>query len=310
MRPAGYDAVLVDANLGAETGTDLIETLRTQDETAVARCLVITGGAVDHLPGGVASLAKPFRIGDLLDAVRALPRPDSPAEPGGRTGLPSGQDIQPAPAAPPRRSSSDAGPQVGELLRTMRRLRAREHRELADYLHDGAIQELTAASLELQLIRRSASCSPGLESVQQQIDAASWALRSLVDGVWPSPLAEATPTEVIRAQTAWLLAEPAVVTADMRPAATAEIEARLVADLAELLLLATEAAGPTALARLTVRADQGRIQIDLALASVRDDRAVGDPAAARPALAQLASALGADIQADYSGPQWRVSLAL
>jgi DNA-binding response OmpR family regulator len=311
MSPAGYDAVLVDANLGAQRGADLIETLRSQDETVVARCLVITGGAVDRLPDGVASLAKPFLMSDLLDAVRALHQPDTAAEPGGPTELSAGQGIQPAPAAPPAgRRSSAAEPQVGELLRIIRQLRAREHRELADYLHDGPIQELTAASLELQLIRRSASCSPGLESAQQQVDAASGALRGLVDRPWPSRPAQPPLTEVVREQTAWLLAAPAGVTADIRPAATAAGEARLVADLVELMLLATEAAGPATRARVNVAGDQGRFQIELILASVRDDQSVGDPAAARRALARLASALGADIHADFSGRQWRVSLAL
>ena len=72
--PAGYDAIVVDASLGSERGTDLIETLRSQDETIAARCLVITGGLVELLPGHIASLAKPFQLDELLDAVRALRR--------------------------------------------------------------------------------------------------------------------------------------------------------------------------------------------------------------------------------------------
>ena len=85
LDPAGYSAVLVDAHLGTEQGTDLIEELRSADPAAVSRCLVITGGTADAGPAGLAVLTKPFRAADLLDAVRALqqaapPQPD-PSQP-------------------------------------------------------------------------------------------------------------------------------------------------------------------------------------------------------------------------------------
>lgn len=59
LDPAGYDAVLVDANLGGERGTELVEELLlSHDPARAARCLVITGGTVEMLPAGVAVLAK------------------------------------------------------------------------------------------------------------------------------------------------------------------------------------------------------------------------------------------------------------
>ncbi len=56
--PGGYDAVLVDAQLGAERGIDLVERLRSKDQTAAARCVLISGGIPDRLPEGTAYLAK------------------------------------------------------------------------------------------------------------------------------------------------------------------------------------------------------------------------------------------------------------
>src|SRR6266851_587491 len=76
------DVVLVDAHLGAELGTDLIETMLAQDPAAAGRCLMITGGSTAIVPRGVACLAKPFRPADLLHAVRALHQPDSAETPG------------------------------------------------------------------------------------------------------------------------------------------------------------------------------------------------------------------------------------
>jgi DNA-binding response OmpR family regulator len=317
MDPGSYDAVLVDANLGAERGADLIETLRSRDEAMAARCLIMTGGTLDMLPAGVATLTKPFQLGELLDAVRARLRPTAPSgrselpERGGRggrgerAGVPADADTQ-LPAAGPRRA---AEPQVDQLLGIIRRLRARERRDLADYLHDGPIQELTAASLELQLRRRSAPAALGTDSVQQQVDTAAGSLRGLVDESWPLQPAQTSLTEVISARTAWLLAAPAAVDGDL-PAARGVDEVARVADIVELMLLTTETAGPPARAHVTVRADPSLIQIDLTRTPERGDQTASDLAAAQPALDGLAAALGADVHAELSGQQSRVCLTL
>ena len=47
MDPAGYDALLVDAHLGRERGTALIQALVAEDPAAAGRCLLITGGKPD-----------------------------------------------------------------------------------------------------------------------------------------------------------------------------------------------------------------------------------------------------------------------
>jgi DNA-binding response OmpR family regulator len=305
MHPLGYDAILVDANLGAERGTDLIEELRAQDEAAPARCLVITGGAVDGLAAGVAHLAKPFQLDALTGAVQALLQPHE-AGPGERAGSARAAGVpprqQPGPAGPDRAA---AGPQLGSLLTVVRALRAREHRQLAEYLHDGPIQELTAASLELQLLRRSASPPPHADFLQQRVDAASGALRGLVDLSWPPEPDQADPADCIRERAAWLLAAPPAVRAvtGLRPA-----RAPLAADLVELMLLAIEPAAPEAGVQVTVSADPERIQVEVSLRPPGAGPAVGDPVLAQAALTDLAAALGAALTAELSGQEWRVRL--
>ncbi|HEY5985421.1 MAG TPA: response regulator, partial [Streptosporangiaceae bacterium] len=91
MDPNSYDAVIVDAHLGADRGTDLIETLQAEDPTAAQRCLLITGGPSHTLPADIPHLTKPFRPNQLLAAIRGLGRPDreaaaaGPGRPGGET---------------------------------------------------------------------------------------------------------------------------------------------------------------------------------------------------------------------------------
>ena len=92
MTPGGYDVVLVDMRLGSEEGITLIEELATANPEAASRCLLMSG-SLAYAPPGVATLAKPFRPDQLLDAVRALGR-------GSRQRL-GAQDRRPGPARPP-----------------------------------------------------------------------------------------------------------------------------------------------------------------------------------------------------------------
>jgi two-component system, response regulator RegA len=313
MDPAGYDAVLVDAHLGPGRGTELIETLRSQDPAAARRCLVITGGATDMLPDGVPFLAKPFQLNDLLAAVRALHQPDTVTGPGETADVPADPDIQLLAPVPQARHQPAAGePQVQQLLSIIRRLRARERRGLIDFLHDGPIQDLTAASLELQMMQRSVPPGPAphVDSLLRQVEAASGSLRWLVDGLWPFLPREADLTEAIHQRTAWLLATPATVDDDMQPAGPGAVEAPLIADVVELMLLASEAATPSAQAHIAVRTDEQLIEIDLRLTSGQDDDSIGDLTTAQASLDGLASALGASMQIVFSEQQWHITLAV
>jgi DNA-binding response OmpR family regulator len=121
MDPGGYDAVLVDAGLGADRGVDLIEALRAENPAAARRCLVMTGGAVNGIPAGVACLTKPFQAAELLNAVQALhQRTTSAAVPEARisaearasSGSPNFSDSagrQPVAMAPAARQAEGAG---------------------------------------------------------------------------------------------------------------------------------------------------------------------------------------------------------
>jgi DNA-binding response OmpR family regulator len=316
MDLAGYDAVLVDAHLGSGRGIDLIETLRSQDPAAAGRCMVITGGAADMVPEGVPVLAKPFQVSDLLAAVRALQQPAAVTKPGEAADVGAGPDIEVPASVPQARFQPTVGdPQVRKLLGTVRRLRERERRGLIDFLHEGPIQELTAASLELQMMQRAPSPGPAprVDFLLRQVDAASGAMRWLVDELWPFLPCETDLTQAIHQRTAWLLAAPATVDDGMRPAGPGATEVPLIADVVELMLLASEAATPSARAQVAVRTDEQLIQIDLSLTSVLDDSddgAIGDPATAQASLEGLAAALGASMQVDFSEQQWRVRLTM
>jgi CheY-like chemotaxis protein len=310
MNPTGYDAVLVDARLGGESGADLIETLRSQDPAGARRCVIMTGGPTDILPAGVTLLAKPFQLSDLLDAVvkvqRTVAAPGLGAAEQGAAGHDRPEAARPAAlsAGPP------PPPRVPGLLRLIRLLRVQERRELAEYLHDGPIQGLTAASLELQLMRRSAAADPALGVVQAQVDAGSAALRWLVDGPWPVGGAEGPAADVIRQRTAWLLAGPPEVTADSPESGPDQADPELIADVVELTLLAIRPSAPAAQTAIAVSAGRPVPQVALTLTPGRSDREVGDWCMAQFALAGLASALGVMLSADFREQQWQVRLSI
>src|SRR5260370_33509133 len=79
------------------------------------------------------------------------------------------------------RDAGSAAPRL--LLDSMRRLRARERGYLAGFLHDGPIQELAAATLELGETRRTMRTQPSAELGvgAQPVGAARRCLRYLQD---------------------------------------------------------------------------------------------------------------------------------
>ena len=311
LDPAGYDAVLVDAGLGREQGADLIEALRSANPAAAGRCLMMTGGATDAIPDGVARLTKPFKIDQLLDAVRALqqiPRQATASQPAGISpGTGPVPATRPVPAA-----RSAAGPGARRLLSPIRRLRRRERHELVDFLHDGPIQGLTAVVLDLQMARSEIPVpAPRLAATMQQLDAAAGSLRWLIDGHWTSLMAQTTLADALRQRTAWLLAGPATVHSDALAAVPTATEIPVIADVAELMLLGILPASLPMRADVAVRTEADEIRIELALtAASRDERPASDPAAAQAALGELAFALGAAAQVDIHDQPWRARLVL
>jgi CheY-like chemotaxis protein len=314
MDPGGYDAVLVDAGLGAERGIDLVEELRSEDPAAVGRCLMITGGAADTIPDGVACLTKPFLLGHLLDAVHALHQPSAGPASSRSAGIGPDTGAQPPVSELPNgRRPQAAEPQVWQLLRLIRRLRERERHELVDFLHDGPIQELTAVSLDLQLMARSAAPGhvPRFEVPLQQLDAAAGSLRWLVDGNWPFLAPEIRLATALKQRTAWLLAEPVSVHANVQSAGLAAAEIAVIADVVELMLLGILPTDPSLQAEVAVRPEEQEIQVELTLtAAGRDELPASGTATARAALGELASALGATAHADLGDRRWRARMVL
>jgi len=342
MDPGGYDAVLVDANLGGEHGTDLVEALRSGDPAAAARCVVISGGTLDTVPAGVARLAKPFGIRDLLDAVRAVidprrshvPDPDGLAPPDRRpdartprqpgTGTPwqdagtpwqdAGTPWQDAGAPSPENGQAAAGqPLTWRVLAVTRKLRAREHRGLVDYLHDGPIQELTAATLELQLLSRSlpAATPRSFDTALERLHAAAASMRWLVDGRWPFLQPETDLADAVEHRTAWLLAGPVQVETGEGTAGLRAAEIPVVVDVVELMLFGTMCTGGPVRAGVAVRPRGHVIQIELTLTALApDNHAIGDPAAVRAWLDRVAAALAATARSELCGPRWQLQITL
>jgi DNA-binding response OmpR family regulator len=83
--PEAYDLVVSDQRLGDALGTELFRVLQDQDPGTASRFLLMTGDEHDmDLPVGVPVLLKPFRIDELVAAVRLLR--DGSAGPDGSTG--------------------------------------------------------------------------------------------------------------------------------------------------------------------------------------------------------------------------------
>ena len=325
MHPGQYEAVLVDARLGDERGLDLVDELCSRDPAATRRCLLITGGAIGVIPDGLAHLAKPFKPGELIDAVRALHQPDTVPGPGRRPrarpgpGTPSPATAPAAapataPAAAPGASQPAAGTSRGwKLLELTRRLRDRERGEQADFLHDGPVQELTAATLDLYLIRRSApaATAQSIDTVLRRLDIAARSLRWLMEASGALRVPDTRLAVCLQQRTAWLLAKPITVSAGPWPVGADPIGALAIADVVELMLLAMADAGPCGQAHVAVRPEQDLTRIELTITGAAEDgQAGGDPAAARALLAELASALLADADIELGEQQWRAQITV
>jgi CheY-like chemotaxis protein len=353
MDPAGYDALLVDAHLGRERGTALIQALVAEDPAAARRCLLITGGKPDLVPAGVVCLTKPFRPDELITAVGALHPADSAARPEGpRSSQPPGRqppeaqprEAQPRGAQPP---GAPAGrPAVWPLLGLIQRLRAGERAAIADFIHDGPIQDLTAALLSVQALTRAppGGLAPHVAELGHHLDAAAGSVRQIADDSALPLQMEAGLCGLVQRRTAWLPFSPvtaefqgtsaasgtaprtvapgtaaprtaaprtvAPLTAAPRTAAPG-IEVPVLAEILELALFALADLAPPGRADILVHAGETVLEILLTLTPAdMIPEGAGDAAAARVALAELAQALGGTARASFGAFPWRACIRL
>lgn len=306
LRPAGYDVLLIDAHLGGEPGTALIEELRAADPDSARRCLLVTGGLTDRAPPGVACLSKPFQPADLLSAVDAMRSATGTGRSarGDEKGREAGRGAD-SPAGHPA-----ARPAAGQLLASLRELRMAERAAVADYLHDGPVQELTAATLSLEILGRLVpdDAQPYLDQIRRHVTAATQPIRRLMDQAGPAVQAGASLDSQVRRRTAWLPFAPVTVR---------EVAARgpgpdpaVITDVVELALHALAGSAPPARADIEVQPGEQALEIQLTITPLDVTTLRVAATAAETALAQLAAALGGTAQARLGAFPWRVRIAL
>jgi len=321
LGPADYDAVLIDAQIGAERGADLVEALRAEDPAAASRCLLMTGGRPEGLPPGVALLAKPFDPDQLLRAVRAVHAADA-ASRLARSAGPAGPVVGQA-------NMHDGGladrDRAGRLLRIVGLIRAREAREIVDRLHDGPVQDLTAAMLGLHMmvdpndpddpadwaVRAGPAGSAGrLDGVRASVAAAASSLSSLRELIHARRLGQPAQTGLPAAlgwRLWWLSGAELTFVDDSRPV-IAPADVPFVADVIELALFVLLGADPRAPVSVRTSASRSATEVELTLRRDRDDgRASAD---AEAALGELADALGLRAETAFSAESWQVRMFL
>jgi CheY-like chemotaxis protein len=327
LDPAGYDALLVDAHLGRERGTALIQALVAEDPAVAGRCLLITGGKLDELPVDVVCLTKPFRPDELITAVGALHSADSAARP---EVPPDRQppDRQPPDREPPDREPPGAPPgrpAMWPLLGMIHRLRAGERAAIGDFIHDGPIQDLTAALLGVQALGRlpPSDLAPQVAELEHHLDTAAGSVRRIVDESALPIQVEAELGVLVQRCTAWLPFSP--VTAEVQRTSAApgpapglapsteapSTEAPVIAEILELTLFALAGLVPPGRADILVQAGETVLEILLTLTPVAAiAEKEGDAAAAQASLAELAQALGGTARASFETVPWRAWIRL
>src|SRR5438132_4343346 len=170
------------------------------------------------------------------------------------------------------------------LLDFARRLRTCEREYLASLLHDGPMQDLAAATLELGAARRATGpvMADELAVPEQLVEAAGRSLRRLLDELWPASQATSGLAGTLARRTGWLLAAPLWVDTGEGAAGLLASEIPVVADVVELILLGAVSAEAPTRAAAAVRADEDLIVLELSMTPADgSDQPFGDPAGIR-----------------------------
>jgi hypothetical protein len=218
----------------------------------------------------------------------------------GRADVPR-QRSNPAPSAVPAPPALPGAAAACQLLGLVRALRVRERGYFAAVLHDGPIQELAAATLELSL------SGDDLGVPQRQVEAAGRSLRRLVDELAPLPQAGVAGSglaEALMRRTDWLLASPLAVDPGEGATGLGAPEVETVADLVELMLFGAVGADAPDRALAAVRADDDLIVVELNVV-VTDD-----PAQARAWMERLAAAMQAEADVELRGHRLRARMEI
>jgi CheY-like chemotaxis protein len=322
LDPGTYDVVLVDEHLGPDRGTDLVAALAEADRAAAERCVVMTGGTASDLPEGVALLVKPFKPAELIEAVRAVPRPEAvhsirrhpmigssrlePAEMSGRHG-----HLGPRLGAPPGDGDTEAAT-VGpwQLLGMIDRLRAADRAAVADFWHDDPAQHLSAATFGLEIIARSMppASRERVDEILRWLDSVASSMRDLTQGRLAPP-GQAGLREVLRQRAAPLLAEPLEVRTAGDLTALEPVEEAAIVTVVELLLDVIGRWRVTA--GVEVIGDERFITIELAVDPGQPpDSGDGEPKPEFTALDATARALGGRATAAPGDVSWLVYVVL
>jgi signal transduction histidine kinase/ActR/RegA family two-component response regulator len=203
--------------------------------------------------------------------------------------------------------AGNAAPQA--LLDMVRRLRARERGHLASLLHDGPIQELAAAALELGEVGRAMEESPSDEpdGLARQVHVAGRMLCRIQDELWPFPRPGSGLIETLKQRTAWLLATPLAVATGEGAAGLPEADIQTLADVTELILAGLGDAGAWDRPIVMVRARPDLIFLELSLTpALGRDPASGGSAAVKAWLHRLAAAIQARADAGLDDRRLRI----
>ena len=255
----------------------------------------------------MACLSKPFQPADLLSAVDAMRSATGPgrSKSAGMAGSTADRGADAAAGQPV------AQPAAGQLLASIRGLRAAERATVADFLHDGPVQELTAATLSVDILSLLVPDDTRLylEQIRRHLTAATQPIRRLMDQAGADPQAGSSLDSQVRRRTGWLPFSPVTVRELPAPAGAGPDPA-VVTDIVELALHTLAGSAPPARADIEVQPGPHALELLITITPLDGATVRGEDAAAQTALARLATALGGTAQARLGAFPWRVRLAL